>query len=71
MQLIIDRFEGEFAICEKQDRSLVKVKRSQIPAKAREGDVLNMEGNTARIDLAETAKRKKAASDLMNDLWKS
>jgi hypothetical protein len=71
MQVIIDRFEGDFAVCEKADRKMIKILRSQLPVGAQEGDVIIIEGNNIRIDSAETAKKRKTAEDMMKDLWKS
>ena len=31
MQLIIDRFEGEFAVCEDANKNIVNIKREVIP----------------------------------------
>jgi hypothetical protein len=62
MQTIIDRFEGHWAICETPDRAFIKVLRQNIPSEAREGDVLQIEGESIRLDLAATAARKKAAA---------
>ena len=70
MKVIIDRFEGSYAVAEKPDRTMVNIPKSRLPANAREGDVLIIEGDKIRIDAAETAHRKKAAEDLMKGLWK-
>ncbi len=70
MQLIIDRFEGQMAICEKPDRTMINIPRSKLPPQAREGDVLILEGDSIRIDSAETAKRKKAMDEKLKGLWK-
>jgi hypothetical protein len=69
MQIIIDRFEGPMAVCEKPDRTMLNIPRSKLPPQAREGDVLVIEGKNIRIDAAETARRKKAARQKMEDLW--
>lgn len=70
MQVIIDRFEGDFAVCEKPDRNMIKILRSKLPAGAKEGDVITIKGENVRIDSAETARRRKAAEDMMKDVWK-
>jgi hypothetical protein len=70
MQVVIDRFEGSLAVCEKPDRTMINIPRNKLPAGAKEGDVLVIEGDTIRIDEADTAKRRKKASDLLNELWK-
>ncbi len=65
MEVIIDRFEGKTAVCEKPDRSMINIPRSKLPAGAQEGDVLIIEGDSIRIDSAATAKRRQAAEELM------
>ena len=32
MRVIIDWFEGEFTVCETDDRTMVNIERSQVPA---------------------------------------
>lgn len=70
MKVTIDRFEGDFVVCEKDDRRIVNIRKEKIPDKAKEGDVLIIEGNNIKIDTVGTAKRKKAIDRLMTDLWK-
>jgi hypothetical protein len=70
MKVTIDRFEGEFAVCEKADRTMINVRKDKIPTNAKEGDVLTIEGESIRIDSGTTTKRKKKIDNLMNDLWK-
>jgi hypothetical protein len=70
MKVTIDRFEGDFAVCEKPDRTVFNVKRDKIPANAKEGDILIIEGESIKIDSGATTKRKKTINKLMDDLWK-
>jgi hypothetical protein len=70
MKVIIDRFEGNLAICEKPDRSMIEIPRKRLPVGVKEGDVLIIEGDKIQIDEAETFARRKKASDLLNELWK-
>jgi hypothetical protein len=70
MKVTIDRFEGNFAICEKSDRTMISISKDKIPLGAKEGDILSIEGDNIKIDTGGTAKRKKVVDDLMNDLWK-
>ena len=65
MEIIIDRFEGKMAVCEKPDRTMVNISRSKLPAAAKEGDVLVVEGDNIRIDSAATEKRRQAAEEMM------
>jgi Protein of unknown function (DUF3006). len=69
MKVIIDRFEGDFAVCEKENREMMDIKRNTLPKEAKEGDVLNIEGNTITVDAVETEKRKKLIEALTRDLW--
>lgn len=70
MEVIIDRFEGKYAVCEKQDRTMINIEKSKIPKESKEGDVLNIAGNEISIDIEETNKRKKEIEKLTRDLWK-
>jgi hypothetical protein len=70
MRVAIDRFEGEFAVCENSHRRMINIEKSKLPASAKEGDVLILEGNTIKIDSSETTQRKKRIEKLADDLWK-
>ncbi|HEY5556308.1 DUF3006 domain-containing protein, partial [Acetobacterium sp.] len=59
MKVIIDRFEGNFAVCEKEDRKMIDIERNKIPSSAKEGDVLDITNDQITIDFKETEKRKK------------
>lgn len=69
MKVIIDRFEGDFAVCEKEDKNMIDIERSKIPAEAKEGDALLVEDNKIIIDEEETKKREERIKDLTKDLW--
>ena len=69
MRVIIDRFEGDFAVCEKADRTMLNVKRAQVPADAKEGDALIIAGDTITIDIETTQKRKNAVNKLFSGLF--
>jgi hypothetical protein len=70
MKVIIDRFEGDFAVCEKPDRTMLNIPKDKLPADAKEGDVLIINGEDIRVNSSATASRKKTIEKLMNDLWK-
>jgi hypothetical protein len=70
MQMIIDRFEDDQAVCEKPDRTMTNIPVDKLPPEAREGDVLIVEGESIRIDSAETERRKKSIEERMSRLWK-
>ena len=71
MRVIIDRFEGDFAVCEKEDRTMLNVKREKLPPDAKEGDALIIDGDIISIDIAETAKRKNIVRKLFADLFQN
>jgi len=62
--LIIDRFEGDFAVVE-TDNGMVNIPRSDVPTSAKEGDVLRF-----IIAEDETEERGKRIKGMMNDLFK-
>lgn len=63
MKLIIDRFEGDFAIIEAEGGLTFSIPRELVKC-TKEGDVLNLE-----YDEAETKKRRKGAEKLMGELF--
>lgn len=63
MKVIIDRFEGEFAVVELPDGNMANMPKCLLE-KASEGDVVDIS-----VDEGETEKRKKRVSSLMNDLF--
>jgi hypothetical protein len=70
MKVTIDRFEGNFAVCEKSDRTMLNIRKEKIPANAKEGDILTIDGDDIQIEIHGTFKRKKDINKLMDDLWK-
>jgi hypothetical protein len=66
MRIIIDRFEGDHAVCELSEREMVNINKCLIPENAKEGDVLNI---NITIDISETNKRKSDIKKLEDELW--
>jgi len=62
MQVIIDRFEAEFAVIELENKETVDVPAVLFPG-AKEGDVIDI-----TINHEETNKRKKNIAKLFNKL---
>lgn len=69
MKVVIDRFEGPFAVCEKESKKMIDIKKMKLPKDAKEGDVLNIQNGEISIDVAETKKRKNVIENLTKDLW--
>ncbi|MCB2297823.1 DUF3006 domain-containing protein [Clostridium tagluense] len=69
MKVIIDRFEGNYAVCEKEDRNTINISKDKTPPGAKDGDVLNIINDVITIDIEETEKRHKEIEKLTEDLW--
>lgn len=63
-QLIIDRFEEEWAIVEFGDKTF-KLPKEILPPKVKEGDVLNL---NFTLDKTATAKQLSRNQELLNEL---
>mgnify|MGYP001182008488 CR=1 FL=1 len=64
MNLIIDRFEGEYAVVELPDKTFVNIPKKALPEETKEGDII-----TITVNKGETEKRKKKIRKLADDLW--
>lgn len=63
MKVIIDRFEGDYAVVEIEVGKCVNIPKILIP-NAKEGDIIKIE-----IDNKETLERKKHIQELMNNVF--
>ncbi|WP_195983699.1 DUF3006 domain-containing protein [Clostridium sp. D33t1_170424_F3] len=69
--LVIDRFEGTFAICENEEQKLFAIETSELPQGAAEGSVLEIdEEGTIRVNEEKTAARRSKVKKLQDSLWK-
>ena len=63
--IIIDRFEGEYAVCEEESGSFRKL------GGCREGDCLApLPGGGWQVDRAATARRRQQARELLGNLYR-
>ncbi|MBX4263264.1 DUF3006 domain-containing protein [Clostridium estertheticum] len=69
MDVIIDRFEGNYAVCEKEDGTMIDIKKSKIPSIAKERDVLSIDNDVIIIDIEKTKKRLNEIEKLTKGLW--
>lgn len=69
MQVIIDRFEGSFAVCEDENRKMINIEKAKLPKEAKEGSVLIIYGDKIEIDHIETENRKDRIKKMMDSLW--
>lgn len=65
MKLIIDRFEGDFAVVELPDGQMVDCPKALLPDKAKEGSILNI-----IVDEEATNTKLKKVTERMNKLFK-
>lgn len=66
---IVDRFEGEFAICEDENKKMHQIKKVELPKDVREGDCIRRIENGYVIDIEATKERKEKISKLMSSLF--
>ncbi|MFR1509873.1 MAG: DUF3006 domain-containing protein [Acutalibacteraceae bacterium] len=70
MFLSIDRFDGDYAICQDDNEKLYEIKMSELPENAKPGDVLKLSpDSTLSFDVAETLNRKKRIKKLQDKLF--
>lgn len=68
-KLIIDRFEGEYAVCEKEDKSFVNICRDKVPEVCKEGDIIVIDDGTVYSDEESTKEREKKIKELMGEVF--
>ena len=68
-QLIIDRFDGVYAICEDKDRALFAIELGELPANVRAGDVLSIsDDGVLSLDAEETERRRRRIAEMQRRL---
>lgn len=65
---IIDRFEGEYAVCEDKCGNTVNIHVSDIPENTLEGSVLSKKHDIFVIDINKTDLRRKLIDDIIDSL---
>jgi hypothetical protein len=68
--VVVDRFEGNYAVCEDKNGEMINIDRTEIPQEAKEGSVLKIVDGGIEIDRIETTVRKNRILELMEALWK-
>lgn len=70
MNYIVDRLEGEFAVCEREDMVFENILRNVLPKNVREGDVLvRSEDGKLVVDEECTKARREQIIKKMNQVW--
>jgi len=67
--LVVDRFEGDFAIVEKDGRDFIKVSRELLSDEIKEGDCLFEKDGKYFLDKEQTELLRMEISKLKNSLW--
>ena len=70
-KLIIDRFEGTYAICEDQEKKMFAISLNELPQGAKPGDVLQISGaGELSVDQEETQRRRNKMAGLQSKLFR-
>lgn len=69
MRYIIDRFEGDTAVLEDENKEFLNVQKSILPENSNESDCLVFEDGKYIIDEETTKELKEEISDLMDELF--
>lgn len=69
MRLIIDRFEGSYAVCEDENKNMLSIPRSKLPIGINEGSVLIASESGITVDYEETAQRAERIKKKMDGLF--
>lgn len=67
---VVDRIEGEYAVCESENSSFINISLSELPP-VKEGDCLIYDNFRYQKDNDEKKRRKNRIENLMNDLFNS
>ena len=70
MKYTIDRFEGEFAVLEDENRNMIDVPKALLPEEAKEGDVLILSNDLYLVDQEETMRRRQDVQKRLERLLK-
>ncbi len=69
-KFIIDRFEGNLAVCETEDKSYISIPKYKLPLECREGDcLLQDEDDMYQMDIEEKTTKEKKIRDKMTRLF--
>ena len=69
MKYVIDRFEGDYAVCENDDLKRINVEKSRLPRGVKEGSTIEID-EAGEIALIDDAERVKRIADKMKSVWR-
>ena len=65
MRIIVDRFEGDFAVVELPDGQMMDCPKALLPVNAKEGSIINI-----TVDENASTKKLQRVTERMNKLFK-
>ena len=68
-KIVIDRFEGDFAVCELESGDMVDIAVERLPAGAVENSVLVENNGVLTLDLQDAERRKARIRELEDQLF--
>ena len=65
MRIIVDRFEGDFAVVELENGQMIDCPKALLPSNAKEGSIINI-----TVDEKATEEKLQKVTERMNKLFK-
>ena len=69
MELIVDRLEEEYIVCEDENKNIVNILKDEVEDEVKEGDILILVDGKYIVNKEKTKDRKAYIQDLIKDLW--
>ena len=67
----IDRFEGNFAVCEnKETNEMINIEKSLLPENCKEGDIIKLENGVYILDKQSTITEQNKIKNMVTNLFK-
>ena len=67
---VIDRFEGDLAVCEEQNtKKMININKSKLPAGIKEGSILIFKDQKYILDESKQKEVEERIKSKMNNLW--
>ena len=67
---VIDRFENDFAVCEKNGKKMVNIPISSLPENVKEGVILRFKKGVYTVDETAQIARQEKIRKLQDELFK-
>ena len=69
MELIVDRLEEEYIVCEDENKNIVNIIKDEVEDEVKEGDILIFVDGKYIVNKEKTKDRKEYIENLIEDLW--